>query len=522
MRTIIKSLSISVLLIVVFSWGYKAGSQDSAGKPIYRKPIPSFLITLDPKHYHDAYSVLIAAQIYDRLFDIDELLNLKPKLASAWKSLENGKKWVINLRPDVSFHNGKPFNAYDVLFSLKRLIEKDSIKRYEFSIVEGADEYRDGKSKNVSGIKIIDNNTIEITLATPSPLFLSTLAAPNTEIIEADYAGKSEEDYFVSPSGTGPFMLRSIIKGVQVELESNPRYFQGRPKLNTIIFEYADTQKALKGFNTGYYHDLEFYYPDTSRLNKSFTLIRTPQAETNLIVFNAQRPPLNNVHVRKAVALALNKEKLFNMCFASQTYAKGFIPPGLGGYSPDTTELKYNLSLAANELKNAKINKKNLARELIFLRPNNHPCADQFSAFITESMKAIGLNVKVVHVPLDEVISRRDKKDFDLYSATFTADYPEALFMLNMLRSNSSFNPGVMPEFDNLLTQASLSQDKFERYKLYRQAQDILIQNAYIIPLYHEILLSVFQTNVRGLTRHPLTSYLSPMNSTYFAEDTEK
>lgn len=519
-----KLIKISSLKIIAFSLLSLFISGAHLYAQTYYKPLPSLPITFDPKLYHDAYSILVASQIYDHLFDVDELSNLKPKLASSWSSKNNGQTWVINLRTDVLFHNGKKFTAEDVKFSLERLLETNSLKQYELSIIDGAKDFYEKKSKTVKGIKILSPNSLQIDLTAPFPPFLTTFAAPNTEIIPTNYAGIQKDKFFEKPIGTGPFKFEKYDKNKMIQLTANEKYFLGKPKIETIIFEKADSQKALSGFNNGYYHDAEFFYFEPEDIKRSFISLKAPQAETNIIAFNTTRPPFNNIHVRNAIVLSIDKEKLFQQCFSQHILANSYIPPGLGGHNPNIFKSQFNIQAALREIQLAKVPQSVLSKQYTLIRPDNHPCQKGFSNFIQEALKKIGLNVKIENIPLNELILKNQQKDYDLYNLTFTADYPEALFMLNLFKSDYPFNfgGGKLPDYDKLLETASHIQDKYERYNMYQKAQEILRDNSYIIPLYHRMATGVFQTNVRGIERNPFTLYVAQMGSIYFANEPSK
>lgn len=489
----------------------------------YRKPVPSLPTTLDPKHYADAYSILVATQIFDHLFDIDSYLNIKPKLATKWENREDGRIWVFTLRTDVKFHDGKPMTAEDVAYSLTRLLEKGSIRYMEFSIIKGAREYYDGKAKKVAGIRILAPDKIEIELLFAFQPFLSMLTSPNTEILPANLRGETPAKFFEHPIGTGPFMFQSATPK-NVTLIANPNYFLGAPRLARIIFEESDLKQAIEGFNKGYYHDLEWYFEiNPQEITRSYTMYKAPSAATNILAMNLTRRPFDNIHFRRALAYAIDKQQLLSLCFKDRIPAKGYIPPGIGGYTPDITTIPFDLEKAKEELKLAKLKPEDLSRQYTMLRPNNHPCQESFDAFIRDSFKKIGLNVKVQPMSLGKIISDYYiPPKYDMFNMFFPADHPEAIFLLNNFRSNhpSNFTGLKSQDIDKLLAKAETLPDRYERFQIYKQIQEILNRDLPIIPLFYNIYAGIYQSNVRGITTAPLTIYALPMASFYFSNDT--
>ncbi len=174
---------------------------------IYRKPLPNVAKTLDPIVFSDVFSSTIINQLYDRLFDIDELNNVKSKLASGWEVNSDGTKYNICLRNDVVFHDGKVLTSDDVAFTLQRLLSKKSVFSSEFSIIKGARAFQSGEQKAVRGIQINSPSCLTIELEKPFPIFINMLAALRTEILPFQFHGRSEEDFFKQPVGTGPFKI---------------------------------------------------------------------------------------------------------------------------------------------------------------------------------------------------------------------------------------------------------------------------------------------------------------------------
>ncbi len=489
---------------------------------LYRKPIPSLPITFDPKMYSDAYSVMVGSQIYDRLLETDELLALKPKIAAGWESMDGGQKWIIHLRNDVLFHNDKHLTAVDVIFSLSRLFEKDSIRYSEVSLVKGAKEYHNGSSNKVEGFKKIDDYTIEIDLIRPFPPFISILAASNTEILPAFFAGKSADKFFEAPIGSGAFRFEKFEADKSVTLAANDNYFLGRSKLDKIIFEKTSREEAIKGFNSGLYTDIEWFFPKLEEITRDYSVIKTPRASTSVIVFNTRRQPLNNINVRKTIAIAFNKQMLLSQCYSDRIPANGFVPPGLGGYHVDLSDITENTNSIKSEFNRIKQKIAVSQKPLILLRPDNYPCHETFTKIITEAFKKAGLQLNVMHLPLGKIVSQNYwTRDYDLLHLTYPADFPEALFMLNMFRSDTRENPsGIkVPEIDKLLDQASSEPDRYKRYELYQRVQEIIQQNVPIIPLYYDVFSSIYQTNVKNVKKTPLASYMAPMWPIEISED---
>lgn len=495
----------------------------SAFTQTYKKPIPNLPITLDPKNFVDVYSGLVISQIYDRLFDHDELLRLRKNLASEHKSDESGQIWTVSIRKDVRFHNGRPLTTKDIAFTIKRLLKGESLRYHQLSMIRGAKDYHDGKAAEVKGIEIIGPYELRITLDRPFPPFLSILASSNTEILPDNLAGKGEGGFFKNPIGTGPFKFSEIEQDKLIHLTGNEDYFGGKPYLKDIYYIKTSKEEAINGFNRGEYQDIERFYPTPDELKRSYRSIVSPTADTAVIVFNTSKPPLSNIHVRRALSMAINKEKLLEKCFPRMQPAKGYIPPGVLGYYPEMTDTPFDLNLARAEVKKSGLRKGALSAPMTLLRPDNHVCHDDFKRMIEESARSIGLNLTVNHVPMNKLMEEYGSGNYYMLSFHESADFPEALFMLNTFHSKNpdNFTKAKIPELDKFIDDVFMAADRYQRTELYRRIQEIIRDQALIMPIYYNVYNGVFQDNVRGIKINPLMTYLSlsSMKDVYFEDD---
>ena len=495
----------------------------TAAAQVYRKPVPFLPASFDPKNCVDTYSSIVIWQLYNRLFDHDELLNLKKTLVANYSSKENGLIWDIELRHGIKFHNGAELTTKDVAFTLKRLLKGRSVRAFQLSVIKGAKGFHDGKSPNVSGIRIIDPYRMEIELNNPFPPFLSILASSDTEILPSELAGKSEAEFFKNPIGTGPFKFSQYKQDESVTLIANNEYFGGKPYLKEIKFIKVPREIAIKGFNQGLYEDLEFYYPKQAELTIEHNTIISPSADAAIIAFNTKASPLSNVFVRRAAAMAIDKEKILAECAPMGQLAKGFAPPGVLGYYPDIKALPYDIAAAKEELKLSHLPPSVLEKSMSLIKPSNHPCKPEFKKIVEDGMKAIGLNVTVQYVPLAKMLDKYFSGDHYMISFIDTSDFPEAVFLLNPFHSKNPDNYTNLsnPEIDKLLDSVLQKPDRYERVEIYRKIQDIIIKDADIVPLYFDVFEEVFQPYVKGMKFSPLLPNYLAMNTIYY-EDIHK
>ncbi len=167
-------------------------------------PRPGSLIPLEGDVYVDGQ---ITDLIFSNLVKANYLGNLAPELAESWEISPDHREYTFHLRKGVRFHDGRPFTAADVVFTLEKLIEKAGDKYAEIHYLDGYDDYLARRSPRVRGLQMLDDHTIRVRLSENFKFFLQFLAAEHAAIVPRDYAGLSEEAFRRRPVGTGPFRL---------------------------------------------------------------------------------------------------------------------------------------------------------------------------------------------------------------------------------------------------------------------------------------------------------------------------
>ena len=270
-------------------------------------------VGLDPAHEEDGESFKVCENIYDTLVQYkDESTEVEPGLAESWESSEDGLTWAFHLRTGVKFHDGTPFNAEAVLFSLNR--QHDPI--HPFHTVGGPYIYWSdtGLAEIVDKITAPDAYTIQITLKRPYAPFIYTIAMTPFSIVSPTALQKWKEDFTNHPVGTGPFKFLRWDRGDKVVLEANKDYWGGRPPLDRIIFRsIPDNSVRLIELQNGSIHTMEFPNPaDLPRIRKDSNLkvIEQPGMNVGYLAMNMEKKPFDNLKVRLAVNHAINKHEI--------------------------------------------------------------------------------------------------------------------------------------------------------------------------------------------------------------------
>lgn len=244
-------------------------------------------------------------------------------LSESWESSEDLTTWTFNLRQGVKWHDGEPFTADDVAFTFKLVNNPESVTINtgilgDIGIVEGLKEYREGAADDVSGITVVDDNTIQFKLTAPDPRFPDklrwTYILPEHALADLPVAEMREWDWWKSsPVGTGPFKFSAYERDQFMELVGNPDYWDGAPKLDKLINRYfADETAAVLALQAG---DIDFTYVSSDVAQSmegdaAYQIFSGPSYVANFLVFNARHPQWQDENVRKAFLYGIDRQAI--------------------------------------------------------------------------------------------------------------------------------------------------------------------------------------------------------------------
>ncbi|RTI52549.1 peptide ABC transporter substrate-binding protein [Thermus scotoductus] len=320
--------------------------------------------TLDPAIGYDWQNWSIIKSIFDGLLDYEPgTTRLKPHLADKYSISKDGRSYTFVLRGGVRFHNGRPLVAQDVKYSLERTLNpKTQSPGQSFYLgIEGAKAFVEGKAKEVTGIKVLDQRTLQITLERPDASFLHKLALNFAHVVPREEVERWGADFGKHPVGTGAFKLKEWRLGQRVVLERNPQYFvAGRPRVQEVVFLIGlDPNVAFLRFQRGEVDLLGDGIPP-ARFNEvmSSPKLRSlvaigEQLHTGYVTLNVKVAPLDNIKVRQALNMAIDKQKIVRLINNRATPAVQILPPLMPGYAKDYAGYPYNLEKAKQLLAEA-------------------------------------------------------------------------------------------------------------------------------------------------------------------------
>jgi peptide/nickel transport system substrate-binding protein len=300
-------------------------------------------VSLDPTIDINKTSINVQYTMFDPLVNNTPDNEIIPWLATSWDPVEP-TRWRFNLRPGVTFHNGEPFNAESVAFS---------IDAYNNSQGEGSKLF--GFIKDV---EVVDELTVDIITEAPNPIVPRTMAFLMA-LPPKYYAEQGPEAFTLTPVGTGPFVFDEWQTGVQIKVTANPDYWRGAPRLDEVVFKpapEASTRVAL--LETGEADIIANVPPelaDQLATKSGVSVAQTPSLRMIFVEFNPFEPPFDDVRVRQAFNHAIDKDSLINDVLGGYaTRITGVVLPGWLGYDPDAlTNYEYDPDKARQLLADA-------------------------------------------------------------------------------------------------------------------------------------------------------------------------
>lgn len=303
--------------------------------------------------------------VYDRLVDFKYgTTEVVPSLAKSWKIAKDRKTYTFKLRKDVSYHRtayftpSRKFNADDVLFSFNR----QRLKDHPYHTVNGGHyEYWNAMDMGnlIKDVKKLDDHTVQITLTQPEAPFLANLAMSFMSILSSEYADqlvktKKKEDIDNFPVGTGPYVFKKYKKDTLIRFTANENYFDGVPKVSKLVFSITpDPSVRFQKLKTGECHLIIEPSPaDVASMKKNPKLIVLEGAGLNVgyLALNTQKKPFDNVNVRRAINMALNRQAYIDAIYLGNAeVAKNPLPPTIWSYNKGVKPFDYNIK-KANEL----------------------------------------------------------------------------------------------------------------------------------------------------------------------------
>ncbi len=489
--------------------------------------------TLDPHLTTDATSAQIIIEVFGGLVTIDRDLNIVPDLAERWDISPDRRVYTFHLDPDAVFHDGRRVTAHDVQWSLERatnpLTESPVVDQYLGDIV-GVEEKLNGDAKAISGVRVIDDQTIEITIDEPKAYFLAKMTYPTGFVLDRENVEADPRRWFREPNGTGPFKLSRYDVGELMVLTRNDDYHLGAPRLDAVemilsggtsMLMYENDEIHISGISLA---DLDRLLDPNNPLNSNLRRAE-PTFSVQYIGMNVNEPPLDDPKVRQALNLAIDKQEIATIVLGDLVVpAQGILPPGFPGFNNNLMSYDFDPEEAMRLLEESKY-----GDDLANIPPITMTTAGSFGANVSLDMEVVlqmwernlGITAEFQQTEYATFLKDLHKRRFQMFEIGWIADYPDPQNFLDILFHSESSNNHTHysnSEVDALLEQARTETNEAERIRIYQQVEQLIIDDAPWIPLWYSGEQYVLiKPNVKDYLLPPL--YIPRLRYVYLSDE---
>ena len=466
---------------------------------------------LDPIQVGDVTTAEYVVEIFGGLVTLDPDLEVQPDIAKEWAVSNGGKTYTFKLRDNVVFHSGtaKRVTANDFKYSIERAADptnaSPTVLAYLGNIVGLKDRFQN-KASSVSGVKVIDESTVQIDLIEPSDYFLSELTYPVAYVVDKEQIEGNARNWTQKPRGTGPFQLKEFKPAEKIVLAKNDRYHLGVPKLNEVVFELAGGN-VLTRYENNEIHigafpatQLDSIKSGQSPLSDDYREV--PEMAVFYFTLNPQKAPFDDPKVRQAFAMTIDRENINTvLLYDAYRIADGFVPPETPGYSESVKSYPYDPAKAKQLLQESKYAGK-LPRIVLTYSGTGAAPGDLLVAIQKGWSDTLGIEIELQAVDSSAFLREQRKGQFQMQSDGWSADYPDPEdFLGKLFASDSTLNYTRYKndEVDALLKQARTETDRIKRYDLYRQAEQKIVDDATVIPTFWPVSHTLVKSCVKGL-----------------------
>jgi ABC-type oligopeptide transport system substrate-binding subunit len=456
--------------------------------------MPDAALTVDPALVADEQNMELAGLLYSGLVRLDAGYHVVKDAVSKYTVSKDRTTYTFYLRADARFSNGDPVVASDykfaILRSLNPSLKSPSAPTYLIDI-KGAYDYLTGKSKSVSGIRVINSHTLSITARWPVPYFLMELAYPTSYPLDEQRLGKGGQgstSWYANPIGSGPYRLKSWTGGSRVDLVANKYYFGPKPAVSHVSISVASLPA------TDVYGYVQHNFDVVALPSYDPTLLLEPGVrETSTLAIdgvymNMKRHPFDNRTVRRALIQSVNRTLFVREAMkGSATPFQGYVPYGQPGYDPRLKVLPYKVKVAQSELKAGGFPGGKGFPPTTLYYPDDPSVAMLAQSVAAAWRKNLNIKVDTAALTLNTLFAKVQSNSLGLYLFGWSADYPDPHDWLSLQWESGALNNNVHyqnPLFDRLVQAADVSQRPSVRFAKYNQAQQVLVNDAAWMPLY--------------------------------------
>jgi ABC-type transport system substrate-binding protein len=474
-------------------------------------------VNLDPAMVTDGESLNVTDNIFDSLVTTKlGTTDIVPALASKWEISKDGLSYTFDLRPGVKFHDGTPVNADAVIFSFMR--QKDpNHEAYKFG---GPYVYFKslGLDTLIKEIKKVDDLKVAFVLTRQESPFLSCLSMQSFAIVSPTAVRKLKNDFGKEPVGSGPFIFKKWERNQKIILTANESYWDGAPHVKTLVFRsIPDNNTRLLEMMAKKIHVMDNPNPDDistlkTKMGKDVAFSEQAGFNVGYLAMNNEKKPFDNVLVRRAISYAINKEGIVKAIYAGYgKTAKNPMPPTLWGHDDAIPGYEYNPEKAKKLLKEAGLEKGFSTTLWAMPVPRPYmPDGRKVAEAIQGDLAKVGIEVKIVSYEWGTYLDKTQQGEHDMALLGWTGDIGDPdNFLYVLLDKDNAVKPAQNISFykseklHKVLVDAKKEPNQNKRIALYKKAQEIIFEDAPLVPIAHSITVIPTLEGVQNFVLDP-------------------
>ncbi|KUH84126.1 MULTISPECIES: ABC transporter substrate-binding protein [unclassified Mycobacterium] len=440
---------------------------------------------LDPHKTSAYFSFEVLENVFDTLVEPDANLEMRPALAESWDVSPDQLSWTFHLRPGVTFHDGSPLSADDVVFSYRRIMDEQLANVDKFSAV--------------TDVRAVDPLTVVIRVKHPTPNLLTNIGGFKGMAIVQRRNVESGQ-IATHPIGTGPFAFQSQKSGDSITLKANPSYWGGPPKVPGVTFRFiSEPSTALSALQAG-----EIDWTDsipTQRVmqlrdDDSLHLAVTPSNDYWYLALNQAHKPWDDVRARRAVAYGIDRDAIVAATSYGTAVANQLAIPEGNPWYTEYTRYRYDPDTANRLLDEAGVGD----IDLDMLVTSEYPETVTAAQVIADNLAPLGITVKIRTVDFATWLDEQNSGLFDMLMMGWLGNIDPDDFYYAQHHTNGTSNAQKFSnaEVDHLLDAGRVETNREAREDIYRRAATIIADQVSYIYLYNPSVIQAWVTNLSG------------------------
>ena len=542
---------VAMLMVACGSTGGNGNGSSSGGSKapqaqqnlVYPEAGVSDIATFDPGLSTDFPSITAIDMVFTGLVQLDDNLKVQPQEAASYSEGSDGLTWTFHLRPNLKFSDGTPLTSQDVVYSIDRALqpaEKSTVGPIYLALIKDSEKLVAGKIKTIIGDSLMtpDPNTVVIVTNKKASYFLDALTYSCSYTIEKsliDKYGKNFADHLTEGGGNGPFKVSKYLHGPEIDFVPNPNYYGPKPQLSMVKFPfYKQADTTYRAYQVG---QVDISGVPSANLAQAKTLPngqyrQVPQLWINYYAMNYLVKPWDNINIRQAFELAINKDQIVHSVW-KDTYIPTYhiVPKGMPGYDPNLTGPAGVTATSGDTTKAKALFQQGMQQEgwtsvsqippITLYYPSGSTESDNEVAALQQMWQnVLGVSVKAQPTDFNKLLdditaATNNPKGIGMWGIAWIADYPDPQDWTTLqfdkgvpnnntnYGQNNSANAAQQQATQQLLEQADVNPDQTTRLQQYNQAQQQLVNDVAWLPMEQVTNTFVLKPYVKGAVFNP-------------------